>query len=70
MSYPNEKKSQLTSGRLLSLCQSMRNDLSSRDLLDKWKSEIIKTVWPSGLRRYVQVVVRKGMSSNLIIVSY
>ena len=28
-----------------------------------------RTTWPSGLRRYVQVVFRKGVSSNLTVVT-
>ena len=30
----------------------------------------LETAWPSGLRRYVQVVVRKGVGSNPTAVSF
>jgi hypothetical protein len=36
----------------------------------RWHRYDFKATWPSGLRRHVKAVVRKGASSNLAVVSY
>ena len=42
---------------------------STQSLPNDNKKEEIKTVWPSGLRRWLQAPVRKGVGSNPTAVS-